>query len=73
MKVKRLDRDWDLLVDVSQGRHLLDIDQAGADPAIADVELDALVEENSVLKKRLTLSAFVRSLCHLRHHSYAAP
>ena len=60
-------------MDVSKGRHLLDIDQAGADPAIADVELDALVEENSVLKKRLTLSAFVRSLCHLRHHSYAAP
>ena len=51
MKVKGLDGNWDLLVDVSQGRHLLDIDQAGADPAIADVELDALVEENSVLNK----------------------
>ena len=51
MKVKRPDRNWDLLVDVSQSSHLLDIDQAGADPAIADVELDALVEENSVLNK----------------------
>ena len=49
MKVKRLDRNWDLLVDFSEGGNLLDIDQAGADPAIADVELDALVEKNSVL------------------------
>ena len=36
-------------MDVRQCRNLLDVDQAGANPAVADVELDALVEEHGVL------------------------
>ena len=59
-------------VDIRQCSNLLDVSQACTDPAVADVELDALVEQHRVLDWRVTIV----SICvsgHLRHHSDAAP
>ena len=41
--------DRNLGVDVRQCSNLLDVSQACTDPAVADVELDALVEQHRVL------------------------
>ena len=42
----------DLGVDIRQCSNLLDVSQAGTNPAVADVELDALVEQHRVLKNQ---------------------
>ena len=39
-----------LAVDVRQGCHLLHIVLIGSNPSVTDVEVDAFVEQNSVLK-----------------------
>ena len=64
----------DLGVDIRQCSNLLDISQAGTNPAVADVELDALVEQHRVLKSQQSawpVSIFING--YLRHHSDAAP
>ena len=43
-------------VDIRQYSNLLDVSQACADPAVADVELDALVEQHGVLKGQQSAS-----------------
>ena len=40
-----------LAVDVRQGCHLFHILLIGSNPSVADVEIDAFVEQNSILKR----------------------
>ena len=59
-------------VDVGQCSNLLNVSQARTDPTIADVELDALIEQHRVLDWRVSIV----SICingHLRHHTDTAP